>query len=119
MYHKDLEVYKQSISLVKYIYEITNKYPKEETFGLISQMKRAVISIPSNIAEGNARFSDKETLHFVDIALGSIAELDTQLDISKELGYISDESYKNGIEIMKKVQALLIGLRKYLKNKED
>lgn len=112
MYYKDLEVYKKSIELVKEVYKATNNFPNNETFGLVSQIKRAAISIPSNIAEGTARYSNKDTSRFIDIALGSMAEVDTQITIAKELGYIDDiESIFN---LLKQVNALLLGFKKHL-----
>ena len=97
MYYKELEVWKEAIKLVTYVYKITENYPKSEQFGIISQIRRSVISIPSNISEGVVKHSDKETLRFLDIALGSVAELDTQM-----------------IEIqISKVNALLNGLINY------
>lgn len=118
MYHKDLEVYKKSIEFVKDIYLITENFPKDEQFGLVSQMRRAAISIPSNIAEGNARASDKDTARFIDMAIGSVAEIDTQLLISYELNFLEIEKYKNLLTKIEKIQALLLGLKKYFKNKE-
>ena len=115
MYHKDMEVWKKSMELVTQIYSITKAYPKEELFSLTSQMRRAAVSIPSNIAEGCARATDKESIRFLDIALGSLAELDTQILISKELGYINDNPFD---EKIKKISALILGLKNYLMNKE-
>ncbi len=112
MYYKDLEVWKKSIELVKEIYILTESFPQSEQFGLISQIKRAVISVPSNIAEGCARYSNKETSRFVDIAIGSIAEIDTQLIIAKELGYINET--KKADDMLKQVNALLLGFKKHL-----
>ncbi len=117
MYHSDLEVWKESINLVKVIYKITESFPKSEDFGLTSQVRRAAISIPSNIAEGNARSSAKESLRFMDIALGSLAELETQLIIAKELNYI--KSCDEEIKSIKKVNALLKGLRKYFNERSE
>ena len=114
MYHKDTEVWKKSIELVKQIYSITKTYPKEELFSLTNQMRRAAVSIPSNIAEGCARATDKEAIRFLDIAIGSLAELDTQLVISQELGLINDNPCEDNIN---KISALIIGLKKYLLNK--
>lgn len=90
MYYKDLEVWKKSIECVKDIYLITDKYPENEKFDIVSQMRRAAVSIPSNIAEGSARYSDKESAKFMDVAIGSVAELETQLIISKELNFTND-----------------------------
>ena len=117
MYYKDLEVYKKSIELVIEIYNIASQFPKDEQFGLVSQIKRAVISIPSNIAEGSARYSNKDSARFVDIAIGSIAEVDTQLTIAKRLGFVDniEETYEH----IKQVNALLLGFKKYLNQNQD
>ena len=115
MFHKDLEAWKESIKLVKLVYKLTNDFPNQELYGLTSQIRRAVISVPSNMAEGNARATAKETIRFIDIALGSLAELDTQLTIAQELNYI--ENYNIEDEQIKKVNALISGLRKYFVEK--
>ena len=114
MNHKDLDVWKKSVDLVLKIYNITKQFPKEEMFGLVNQMRRAAVSIPSNIAEGCARFSDKDTLRFIDIAFGSVAELETQLIIAEQLGYCKSCEIMSDID---KVEKLLSGLRRHLKNK--
>ncbi len=111
MHYKELEAWKESINLVTTVYQMTNNYPKTELFGIVSQIRRCVISIPSNIAEGVVKHSDKETLRFLDIAIGSLAELETQIIISKNLGYINNI---DTLEIqISKVNALLNGLVKY------
>ncbi len=112
MHHKDLEAWKKSIELVKDVYFITKNFPSNEQFGLVSQMRRAAVSIPSNLAEGAARFSDKESIRFIEISLGSLAELETQIIIAKELNFIKENQVL--LEKIKTVSALLIGLRKYL-----
>jgi four helix bundle protein len=86
--HKRLETWQQSMLLVKTVYEITDVFPKGEMFGLISQMRRAAVSVPSNIAEGVARGGSKEYVHFLNIARGSLSELDTQLEIARMLDYL-------------------------------
>ncbi|MBU0486280.1 MAG: four helix bundle protein [Proteobacteria bacterium] len=86
--YRDLDIWKKGVNLVKMIYEITEMFPKEEVYGLTSQMRRAAISIPSNVAEGFKRFHNKEYKHFLYIAQGSCAELETQLTIAKELSYL-------------------------------
>ena len=114
MNHKDLEVWKKSLSLVKAVYKLAEKMPDSEKYGLISQMKRAAISISSNIAEGAARDSDKEFIQFLYYSLGSIAELETQLKISEELGFLSiPDEVEDDLHMIRK---LIIGLIKYLKN---
>ena len=88
--HKDLKVWQESISLVEDIYQLTSKFPKEELFGLTSQMRRASISVPSNIAEGAGRNGRSEFTRFLYIALGSLSELETQLEIAIRLKFINE-----------------------------
>ena len=114
MYHKDMEAWKKSIELVTKVYELTKTFPDDEKFGLISQIRRASVSIPSNIAEGAARNSDKEMIIFLDISLGSIAELETQLIIAENLKYLDNTDIYEDIKI---VTALIAGLKKYLNGK--
>jgi len=83
--HKDLRVWQSAIALVEDVYRLTSTFPRDEQFGLTSQMRRAAVSVPSNIAEGSARQTTKELLHFLSIAAGSLAELDTQLRINARL----------------------------------
>jgi four helix bundle protein len=113
--HKDLDVWKEAIELVLDIYEITKSFPKEEVYGLTSQIRRATVSIPSNIAEGAARSSKKEFLKFLYIALGSLSELETELIIAHRLGYFHRNDIFKKLEIVKK---LLLGLIKSLKKSE-
>ena len=114
MYHKDLEAWKKSIELVTKVYSEVKNFPEDERFGLISQIKRAAISIPSNIAEGAARFSNKEMLRFLDISVGSLAELETQFIIAENLGYLKNfELYED----FKEIYAIISGLKKYLLKK--
>ncbi len=113
--HKDLDVWRDSIELVTKIYKLVQYFPKEEKFGLVDQIKRAAISVPSNIAEGAARSSKREFIQFLYISLGSLAELETHLIIAKNLGFLDD---KNKIFCnLEKVKSLLLGLIKYLKNR--
>ncbi|WP_289021485.1 four helix bundle protein [uncultured Salegentibacter sp.] len=86
--HKDLTVYKTSIDLVIDIYNISKRFPEVEKFGLISQIRRAAVSVPSNIAEGAARNSKKEFIRFLYISLGSVAEIETQLEIASKLDFM-------------------------------
>ncbi|WP_303315930.1 four helix bundle protein [Flavivirga abyssicola] len=90
-----LEVWKEAIKLAVNTYKITDLYPNEEKFGLVSQMRRSSVSISSNIAEGTARLTNKDKAHFMTIAYGSTLELLNQAIISKELNFISEKSYKN------------------------
>ena len=93
MHHKDLQVWKRSIAFVSDIYKILESFPKSEQFWLIDQIKRASISIPSNIAEWSARWTENEQVHFFYIARGSLSELETQLLIARNLSFISEENY--------------------------
>ncbi len=86
--YRDLDIWNAGIKLVKNIYELTETFPKHEIYGLVSQMRRAAVSIPSNIAEGFRRYHNKEYRQFLYISLGSCAELETQITIVKELNYI-------------------------------
>ena len=120
--HKDLRVWQQSIELVTSIYMITKTFPKEEMFGLVSQMRRAAVSVPSNIAEGYARGTDRENLHFLRISSGSMSEVETQLLLSLNLGYLSQESYdelsENLTSVWKQLNALISSIKKRLSPQE-
>ena len=98
--HKDLDVWKESLELARLVYLMTSKFPKEELYGITQQIRRSAVSIPSNIAEGAARNSQKEFIQFLHIALGSLAELETQLLLSEKLGFIKE----NEIEILKLIK---------------
>jgi four helix bundle protein len=113
--HKDLDVWKKSMDLVTEIYRVTKNFPKEETYGLTNQMRRCVVSIPSNIAEGAGRNSKKEFVQFLYVALGSVSELETQLIIALNLAYLRDiKQFLYQIESIKK---MLNGLINHLKSK--
>jgi four helix bundle protein len=113
--HKDLDVWKKAIGFVVSIYKITYSFPKEELYGLTSQIRRAAVSIPSNIAEGSARNHDKEFRQFLYIALASGAELETQLIISQKLGFVSDEKSQELINELNIISRMLQGLIKSIK----
>ena len=110
--HKDLKVWEKSVNLAEKIYKITKKFPKEELYGIVSQIRRASVSVSANIAEGAARNSNKEFIQFLYIALGSLSELETELIISKRIGYLKDEIIFDEIVEIRK---LLLGLIKYRK----
>ena len=93
-YFRQLRVYSNSKELVKYVYTLLQKFPVEEKFALCSQIRRAVTSIPINIAEGFGRFSSKEKTRFIEISFGSLTEISCELEISFELGYITKEEYE-------------------------
>jgi four helix bundle protein len=113
--HKDLEVWKNSIRLVTTIYSVTKGFPKEELYGLTNQMRRCAVSIPSNIAEGAARNTTKEFIHFLHIARGSLAELETQLIVCHNLSYITDEIFTDFENEIKIIGGQLSGLLRSLK----
>ena len=115
MDHKELDVWRKSIDLVELIYSLTSSFPKSERFGLTSQMRRAAISISSNIAEGSARKGDKELLQFLNIALGSLAELETQYIISIRLGFLVKNNEVE--ELFNDQKRLLLGYRNYINKK--
>lgn len=113
--YKDLEVWKEGRKLVKVIYDVTNEFPESEKYALVSQVKRASVSIVSNIAEGTGRNTHKDTLQFLYISKGSVYELETQLYLAFDLGFISNNMLANALERLSKVRKLLIGLIKYKK----
>jgi len=111
----DLDAWKEGHTLVLDIYKITKRFPKEEIFGLISQMRRCVVSITSNIAEGFSRQSYKEKLQFYSIAQGSVTELQNQLLISKDVNYITENEFQNISEQAIKVHKIINGLIRHSK----
>ena len=115
--HRDLDVWKKSINLVTSIYKYTADYPKSEMYGLTSQIRRCAVSIPSNIAEGSARTTKKDFSHFLAIALGSVAELETQLIISRNLNYLPEVVLDELLPELISIRRMTLGLRKSI-NKE-
>lgn len=115
--HKKLELWKQAMRLVVAVYERTRDLPREEEFGLKSQMRRASVSIPSNIAEGLARTSHKEKVRFLDISHGSLSELDAQVEIAGLLGYFSDKQVRELQDSLNFVGRLLGGLMRSIRRK--
>ena len=107
----DLRVYKESKELVKSVCRLLEKFPKYETYALGDQLRRAVVSVPSNIAEGSGRFSVKEKIHFIEIAYGSLTEVLCQLDIAHDLRYITDDEFNNEQERINIIGKQLSGLR--------
>ena len=112
--HKDLNVWKKAMDLAAQVYSLTAKFPKEELYGLTSQIRRSAVSIPSNIAEGAARHSRKEFIQFLHIASGSVAELETQLLLAIQIGLLSGDHIISHVE---EVRRLLLGLLRSLKKK--
>ena len=110
--HKELLVWQKAMQLVVDVYNLIRLLPKEETYGLSDQMRRAAISIPSNIAEGNARSSQKDMVHFLYIAQGSRAELETQLELCELIGYISKDRLEPVLMQTQEIGRMLSGLIK-------
>jgi four helix bundle protein len=115
--YQDLLVWQKGISLVKRIYEITKLFPGDEKFGLVSQMRRAAVSIPSNIAEGQARNTRGEFIQFISHAEGSNAELNTQLIIAIELGYCIKAESQDVFELTSDLRKMLNALRRKLQQR--
>ena len=113
---RDLRVWQAGIDLVRSIYEATSKFPRSEAYGLASQMQRAAVSVPSNIAEGPTRESTKEYLQHLSIAQASLAELETQLEIAKLLSYISEADANHLLENIAALGRQLFALRNALMN---
>jgi four helix bundle protein len=115
--YKDLEVWKEAKLLTLMVYRITSEFPKEEAYGLISQLRRAAVSVPSNIAEGCGRGTDKGTVNFIYNARGSLFEVETQLIIASELNYATPEILKRAFEQIEKTRKLLHGFIRYYESK--
>ena len=113
---KDLNAYKEAKELVKDIYGVVQMLPQEERYALADQLRRAVISVPSNIVEGMNRISDKEKSHFLEIAYASLMEVYCQVDIATDLGYIENSRYEELEQSINGVDRLISGLRKYTLN---
>lgn len=114
--YKELKVWQKSVKLATKVYELTKAFPQDERFGITSQIRRAVVSISSNIAEGAGRASRKEFAQFLSIAYGSCYELDTQLLISNNIGFLSDEELKNIDELINEIQKMIYKLKESLMN---
>jgi four helix bundle protein len=114
--HQKLDVWKRSLDFVIKIYKLTAQFPDEEKFGLVSQMRRAAVSIPSNISEGAARNSRKEFINFLHIAQGSIAEIETQLLIGRNLEYVDKEQIDPSLRELDEISMMIIGLQRSLKD---
>lgn len=113
--YKELELWQVSMNFVSEVYNLTKGFPKEEQYGLTSQIRRCIISIPSNIAEGASRKGTKEFIQFLWIANGSLSEFETQIEISLRLGYI--KTIDDIIDKVKHIRKMLLGLIHSLENK--
>jgi four helix bundle protein len=115
--YRELKVWQLGIEITSSLYELTDKFPQRELYGLTSQIRRAAVSVPSNIAEGHTRGQTKDLIRFLGISRGSIAELETQLIISERLGNISTEDLKRIMSILDEESRMLAGLRRSLTSK--
>lgn len=113
--HQRLDVWKRAIKFVEQIYKTTSLFPSEEKFGLTSQMRRSAVSIPSNIAEGAARNSSKEFINFLHISQGSVAELETQIIISKNLQFLDSQTEDILLKELDEISKMIIGLQRALR----
>ena len=109
--YKDLSVWQKSMDLVEECYRLTDGFPRNEEFGLKSQIRRAPVSIPSNIAEGSVRHSSNEYCRYLAIALGSVAELETQIELGRRLGFVQDDETQSLTNGCQEVGRMLNGLR--------
>lgn len=114
---RKLLIWQKSMALITKIYFSTNNFPKEEIFGLTSQIRRSSISIPSNIAEGSGRESDKDFLRFLNISTGSLFEMQTQLEIAKNITYLNQEEFNNLYEDSREVERMLVAFIKKIKDR--
>lgn len=114
---RELEAYKEGKKLVKEVYSLLKKFPKEEQYAMCDQLRRAAISITSNIAEGSGRASVKEKIHFLEISYGSLMEVLSQMDIACYLEYITKEEFKNIENMVENVSKPLSGLKNYFARK--
>ena len=112
--YKDLIVWQRSMELAEEVYRLVKKLPKEELFALSDQIRRAVISIPSNIAEGYERNSTKEYIHFLSIAKGSKAELETQLLLCTKIHYLNNSDIEKSISLIQEIGKMINSLQKHL-----
>jgi four helix bundle protein len=113
--HKDLEIWKRGMGIVQEIYKLTTAFPREEIYGLTSQIRRSAVSFPSNIAEGAARSSDKEFIKFLYISLSSLSELETQLMIAENLGYQKANGMLKELEVLRRMTLNFI---KHIKSRD-
>ncbi len=116
--HKDLDVWRLAVDLATDVYGVTKSFPKEELYGMVSQMRRSAISIASNIAEGAARQSNKEFVQFIHIALGSTSELDTQLEIAIRVNLTGPESLQRLQDTVIRINQMLRGLARSIRSVE-
>lgn len=116
--YRDLIVWQKAMDLVVLVYELSSHFPRDEIFGLTAQLRKAAVSVPSNIAEGQARWSTKEFLHHMSIALGSTAEVDTQILVSIRLRYVSQDQASKALDLAAQVGKMINGLANSLESRD-
>lgn len=115
--HKNLVVWQKAMDFVTYVYRDTRGFPAGEKYGLTAQLRRAAVSIPSNIAEGAARASSTDYARFLTIAIGSVSEVDTQVELSKRLGFMNDDQYDQLDANLVEIDRMLISLRRSIQKR--
>lgn len=115
--HEQLDVWKKSVDFSVDVYKMTEKFPKDERFGLISQIRRASVSVAANIAEGAGRRSDKEFLNFLSMAQGSASEVETELLIACKLGYLTEADFQTLMQRMDEIGRMITGLCSHIRGK--
>ena len=113
--YRDLDVWHKAVDLVVLSYEVTRKFPKNEVYGLSNQIQRSAVSIPANIAEGQGRQHPKEFLRYLSIAYGSLAELETHIEIAKRLLYLNDQQVEEILSMSSKIGRMINGLKKSIR----
>ena len=111
--HRDLVAWQLAMEMVREIYRVTRTFPRDELYGLVSQLRRAAVSVPSNLAEGYGRNSPKELHHYLGQARGSLAEVETQIEIARDLGYVDTAAARELLAKIARVGRLLTGLRNW------
>ena len=117
--YKELKIWKRAVDLASLIYSLSSQFPVEERFGLTSQIRRAVVSVSSNIAEGSGRTTDKEFSRFIDIAYGSLCEIETQIKVAHKLHYIDDIDLRSHLKEINELQKMVFTFSKTLKKAQS
>ena len=116
--YKELIIWQKSMDLASEVYKLVKKLPREENYALSDQIRRSVVSIPSNIAEGNSRDSTKEYDYFLSVARGSIAELETQLILTERIGYLESDDLRKTFDLITEIRKMLTKIKQNLRNKK-
>ena len=117
--YRDLQVWQRAMGLAEAVYSLTRKFPKDETYGLAAQLRRAAVSVPSNIAEGHGRNSKGEFHHFLGTSRGSLLEIETQVELSRRLGYITNKQCGDTLKETAEIGRMINGLRSWAASAAD